>query len=160
MLRSSIHYGDIPKHSTTNYYDSPKQLIEAAVSNDVDATCLWEPYSTILLKRQGFKRLLNYDDLNEDHICCAVAAGNHIRTDLLYRIKIALRESLESYDKDHGKYLSSYAAFLRFDEKLTRSASMQYAYPTELDVPKLTKQFEHAEVNVPLPSTVNDAVLT
>lgn len=159
MLRSSIHYGDIPKQSSITYYKSPKHMMEATLSGELDAACIWEPYSTILLNNQRFKRLLNYSDLNEDHVCCAVAAGNHIRSDVLYRIKQVLGESLESYQKNPERHLSSYAVFMKFDEKLMRVASRQYTYPTELDGRKLAKQFERAEVRIPFPSSVKDAVL-
>ena len=48
---------------------------------------------------------------------------------------------------------------LRYDEKLMQLASKEYAYPSELDPRKLTRQFEHAGIKIPFPSTVKDAVL-
>jgi predicted transcriptional regulator len=156
MFRSSIKEGDIPKFSDARYYKSPKQLIAAAVSGEVDATCIWEPYSSLLMKSGGFKKLERDD---EDHTCCALAAGNHLNTDLLHQLVELFRESLDRYRKSPESYLGSYSKFMNFDPKLVNTASEKYSYPSELDHRKLARQFESAGIAIPVPSSLKDAVL-
>jgi predicted transcriptional regulator len=159
MLRSSINKGDIPRSSNIHYYRSPKRMIDAVLSGEVDGACIWEPYSTILQRKRGFKRLFEYEDESEDHVCCAIAAGNHIKLDVLYRIGRTFSGSVDKYRKNPEAYLAPYSNFMRFDQKLTEIASKEYGYPSELDYHKLARQFNSAGINVPLPSSVKDAVL-
>ncbi len=99
------------------------------------------------------------EDESEDHVCCAIAAGNHIKLDVLYRIGRTFSESVDKYRKNPEAYLAPYSNFMRFDQKLTEIASKEYGYPSELDYHKLARQFDSAGINVPLPSSVKDAVL-
>ena len=159
MLRYSIKKGDIPRHSNVHYYSSPGRMIDAALSGEVDATCLWEPYSTLLQRKRGFERMFRYEDEGEEHICCAMAAGNHIKRDVLYRIVRTFGDSVEKFRNSPETYLAPYATFMRFDQKLTRLASREYRYPSELDHQKLARQFDDAGVNMPLPTSVKGAIL-
>jgi predicted transcriptional regulator len=160
MLRSSIREGDLSSSTTTRYFTSPKQMMNAAICGEVDAACIWEPYSTMLLRKRGFKKLFNYEDNGNDHICCAVAAGNHLAIDKLRRITSILGNSLEIYQRSPENYLSAYSELMRFDKKTIESASKKYSYPTNLDHRKLARQLEDAGVKIPLPSGISDAVLT
>lgn len=160
MLRSYMKDGEIPKSSSVKYFSSARQMIDAASLGQVDAACIWEPYSSMLLKKRGFKRLLRYgDDEEEGETCCAVAAGNHLELDTLNRLATIFGEALESYQRNPDRYLAPYAALMRYDEKLMRVASREYAYPQRLDPNKLSKQFERAGIEIPLPSSVKGAVL-
>ena len=161
MLRASISDGDLPSSSKIQYCNSPKQLMNAAVSGNVDAACIWEPYSTILLKdkHRSFKRLIRRDD-SEEYICCALAAGNHLDINTLRRIAKIYDESMDEYRKSPEKFFAPYSAFMGFDEKLMRTVAKEYTYPAELDYRKLSKQFEHAGIKIPLPSSVKEAVLS
>jgi len=159
MLRSSISAGELPSSYRIQYCDSPKQMLNAAISGNVDAACIWEPYSTILLKEhRNFKRLLRYDDTGE-HICCALAAGNHLSLNTLRRVAKVYGESMDEYRKSPERFFAPYSTFMRFDEKLMRTVAKEYTYPAELDHHKLTKQFEQVGIKIPLPSSVKDAVL-
>jgi len=159
MLRSSMNDGDIPRDSRVEYCSSPGQMINAVLSGEVDATCIWEPYSTQLMKKRGFKRLVRYNSLNEEHICCALAAGNHLEVDFLSRIAKTFRESIDEFRKNQEKFIPPYAAFMRFDEKTVNISSKEYSYPTQLDHRGLAKQFEKAGVRIPIASSVKEAVL-
>ena len=143
MLRSSIRDGDLPSSSRIQYCESPKQMMNAVASGNVDAACIWEPYSTILLKNEhhNFKRLLGYDD-SEEHICCALAAGNHLDINALGRIAKIYQESMDEYRKNPERFFAPYSAFMRFDQKLMRTVAKEYTYPAELDYHKLSKQFD------------------
>jgi predicted transcriptional regulator len=160
MLRSSMNSGDVPKNSVVNYYPSPKQMIGAALLGEVDAACMWEPYSTILQKKRGnFKRFLEYEGSSDhENICCALAAGNHIEADLLRRVARVLLESIDMFRKNPTNYIPSYSSFMRYDEKLMRAASKKYSYPLEIDYHELASQFERAGIGIPLPSSVKEAV--
>jgi len=160
MLRSSMKDGDLPRSSKVSYYQSPKRMTNALLSGEVDAACIWEPYSTMLLKKQGFKKLVHYEDSNEGNLCCALAAGNHIESHTLYRIVKTFNDSLEVYRKDPERYVPPYSTLLRFDEKLMRIASKEYVYPSELEHRKLAKQFERSGITIPFPGSVKDAVLS
>jgi predicted transcriptional regulator len=160
MLRSSMKGGRIPRSSTVSYYQSPKRIASALVSGEVDAACIWEPYSTMLLKKPGLRKLDHYEDSSEGNLCCALAAGNHIESHTLCRIVGTFNDSLETYRIDPERYITRYSSLLRFDEKLMRSASKEYVYPSELEHRKLAKQFERAGIKIPFPESVKDAVLS
>jgi len=113
----------------------------------------------MLLQRPGFRKLSGYEESGDEHICCAVAAGNHIPSDKAYRISKIVEESLETYRKNSERYLASFAKFMRFDEKLVRIASRGYGYPTNLDHRTLARQFEHAGIRIPAASSIKNAVL-
>jgi predicted transcriptional regulator len=159
MLRSSIKDGDVPGSSRVSYYQSPKRMVSDLLSGEVDAACIWEPYSTMLSKKAGFKKLLRNKDSTKEHLCCALAAGNHIESGTLYQVAKTFNEALENYKKNPERYVTPYSTLLRYDPKLMQIASKEYAYPTELDPHKLAKQFERAGIKIPLTSTVKDAVL-
>jgi predicted transcriptional regulator len=159
MLRSSISEGEVPSNSEIQYCDSPRRMMNAALSGSVDAVCMWEPYTTILLKEhRRFKRLLDYDDSGE-HVCCALAGGNHLGINSINRIARVYSESLDEFRKSPERFLGPYAAFMRFDEKLMRMVAGAYTYPTELDHNGLSRQFEQAGIKIPIPNNVKDAVL-
>ena len=157
MLRSSMNDGDISRDSAVQYYSSPRMMMNSILSGKVDAACIWEPYSTKLLKKRCCKKIVRYAE--EEHVCCALAAGNHLESDLQYRIAKTLTESIEVYRRNPENYISSYSRFMRFDEKIMKVSSKEYAYPLELDHQKLARQFEQAGVKIPIPSSVKDAVL-
>ncbi|HYB04273.1 MAG TPA: ABC transporter substrate-binding protein [Nitrososphaerales archaeon] len=159
MLRSSIKDGDVPSSSSVSYYQSPKRMASDLLSGEVDAACLWEPYSTMLSRKPGFRKLLRYEDSSKEHLCCALAAGNHIESGTLYQLAKTFTEALESYRKNPESYVARYSAMLRYDAKLMQIAAKEYTYPSELDPHKLARQFERAGIKIPLPSTVKDAVL-
>jgi predicted transcriptional regulator len=159
MLRSSIKDGDVPASSKVSYYQGPKPMVRDLLTGEVDAACLWEPYASILLRNPGIKRLARYEDSRDKHLCCAMAAGNHVDSSILYKLSGSFNMALEVFQKNSERYLASYSTMLNYDTKLMRLSLKEYSYPTELDPRKLAKQFERAGIKIPLPATVKDVVL-
>jgi len=160
MLRSSIGDGDVPASSKVSYYQGPKPMVQDLLTGKVDAACLWEPYASILLRKPGIKRLARYEDSSEDHLCCALAAGNHIDSSILHELSGSFNQALEVFRKNPESYLAPYSTMLNYDTKLMQLSSKEYSYPTQLDPYKLAKQFDRAGIKIPLPATVKDAVMS
>ncbi len=160
MLRSSIKEGDVPGTSFVSYYQSPRRMVQDLESGGVDAACLWEPYASILLRKSKFERLATYAESDGDHLCCALAAGNHLDPDVLKQISGSFNESLDAYRKNPERYTGPYSKMLNYDSKLVEISSKEYTYPSELNPYRLAKQFEHAGIKIPLPSTVKDSILS
>lgn len=158
LVRSSMSDGDLPEDSLVRYYDSPKALLNAIISREADAACIWEPFSSLLIKNGDFKKLQCGDTTSKENVCCALAAGNHLEIKVIERVVKSYEEALLDYQKNPELYLSPYSEFMHFNSKIVRAASKEYSYPNELDSRKLARQFERAGIAIPLPSSVSEAI--
>lgn len=159
LMRSSVNEEILPKMSRVVYTSSPEEIIADVVSRKVDAVCMWEPYATILLakKRDDFSRLIRYTDIGE-HLCCGLAAGNHLDDYILERVRKIFLESLEQYTFNPGISTAPYAALTGFNQKLLDQVRGEYSYPMELNANMISHQLERAGLTVPTPLSVKEAI--
>ncbi|MHB8566066.1 MAG: DUF7343 domain-containing protein [Nitrososphaerales archaeon] len=159
LMRSSVNQDVLPRMSRVVYTSSPEEIMKDAASRSVDAACIWEPYATILLakKKGDFSRVIRYSDMGE-HLCCALAAGNHLNGSFLDKVRRIFLESLEEYNVSRDSFTPPYATLTGFDQKTLDLVSREYSYPMELDSNLISHQFERAGLTVPAPFSVKDAV--
>ena len=159
LMRSSVNEDVLPRMGSVVYSSSPEEIMKGATSRSVDAACIWEPYASILLagKKGDFTRAIRYSDLGE-HLCCALAAGNHLEGTFLEKVRRIFLESLEQYDASRDSFIAPYATLTDFDRKTLGLVSSEYSYPVELDSNMISHQFERAGLTVPSPFSVKDAL--
>ncbi|MGI0090321.1 MAG: ABC transporter substrate-binding protein, partial [Nitrososphaerales archaeon] len=158
LLKSSINKRILPDASKIVYSQTPNDIMKSLATNQVDAACLWEPYATILTnKREDFDKLVDYNEIG-DHLCCALAAGNHLPDRLIQNIVRLFVESLEIFSKEPEWHLRAYSALTGFDGKLMMEVFREYSYPLELEPKLISKQFEEAGVQVPSPASIENMI--
>jgi len=159
LMRSSVNENVLPKMSRVVYASNPLQIMKDAISGSADAACLWEPYVTILLRKgKGeFVRLMRYSDMGE-HLCCALAAGNHLDSSSLVKIRRIFVESLEQYDENRDSFSAPFASLIGIERNLLEEVSNEYSYSVGLDSRLISHQFERAGLSLPAPLSVKDAI--
>ena len=119
LLKTSIHEHFLPDESEAIYASSPQDIVNGIVSNRFDAACIWEPYATLLAKKRGFSRIVNYSDI-EEHICCALSANNQLDDRSISKIKKKFTESIQEFSKYPDRYIDQYSRVVGFDENTIR----------------------------------------
>ncbi|MDG6922578.1 MAG: helix-turn-helix domain-containing protein [Nitrososphaerota archaeon] len=157
LLKSSVREHFLPAESRAIYTPSPQNMMMGLRSKRFDAACIWEPYATILARKYGMSKVVNYRDIGA-HVCCALSAGNHISDPMLRRISSRFEQSVIEYAENPDSYLVQYSSLAGFEPKIIREVSSEYSYPTELDANLISKQFERAGILTPIPSTVKDMI--
>ncbi len=159
LLRSSVNGHVLPQSSSVVYSSSPEEMMNDLESRRVDAACIWEPYATMLLakKKDEYRSVIRYNDIGE-HLCCALATGNHLDEPVVRRIQRAFSVSLEQCKSNHDSFVAPYSALTGFDWKLLGQVSGEYSYPMELDLGMISRQFKRAGIRIPSPFSVRDAI--
>lgn len=156
LMRSAMSENVIPDTKNVTYASSPAEMERMVMSGSADMCCIWEPYATILETR-GAKRLVRYSDISE-HVCCAIAAGNHLGEALLLKFSKHYAASMEQFKRDPASYTMSYAALSGLDSSLVRRVSAEYSYPTELSADSVAEQLARAGISLPSPFSFRDAL--
>ncbi len=158
LLRSYANKPSSAKIERTFYASSPAQMKYMITAGRVDAACIWEPYATVL-EKQGFTRIIRYKELSE-HICCVLAAGNHLKRTLTRKIVRIYKQSLHEFSKDPLHDLPVYGAITGLDAGLLKEVASEYTHPFELDAKLVSEQLELAGMQIPSPWSVRDAFTT
>lgn len=156
LLRSCINDCALTKVTRTVYATSPLEIMDMLAYRRVGAACIWEPYATIL-ERRGFERSARYSDLGE-HVCCVLAAGNHLGDQFLGKVIGVYASSMENFAKSQDSSISAYAALAGLDAAILMRVSHEYTYPLELDVKLILNQLERGGIHLPSPSSFSDAI--
>ncbi|MHB8568140.1 MAG: DUF7343 domain-containing protein [Nitrososphaerales archaeon] len=159
FVRTSMKQGILTPNSSVRYASSSSEIIRELFSRRVDVASIWEPYATMIMSKNGekFARIARYAEMSE-HICCALAAGNHIEERLVRRIAKSFIESVNIFETTPEQAFAAYSALTGFDQGMLRKVSQEYNHPLELDTKLIADQFQRAGITVPLPSTVQDAI--
>ena len=132
-------------------------LTKGLISKRFDAACIWEPYATILTKKHGLSKIVTYSDL-EDHVCCTLSASNTLSDRVVSKISRQFKDSIVEFSRTPDSFLDQYSQITNFDQRIIHAASREYKYSTELESNSITRQFEHAGVTTPDPSTVKEMI--
>ncbi len=157
LLKSSVNKHFLPDETKVVYTSNPHEMVSGLVSGRFDAACIWEPYATLLAKRRGFSKIVTYNEL-EEHICCALSAGNHLNDQSLGKIASRFGDSIEEFSRNPYSCLAKYSRVIGFDSKIMNEVSSEYSYPCELEPKLIVRQFEHAGIQTPSPSTVKEMI--
>lgn len=157
MMRSAMRDSVLPDVTKVIYASGPDQMQRMLASGSADAGCIWEPYATILEAR-GAHRMIRYSELTE-HICCALAAGNHLSEELLSKVSEQYVLSMDLFRRDPDAYMSAYGALSGLNASLLRRVSREYSYSGDLSLSVMKRQLESAGIVLPSPSSFADAVL-
>jgi predicted transcriptional regulator len=158
MMRSAMKDSVIPGVTKVVYATGPDQMQRMLASGSVDVGCIWEPYATIL-EAQGAHRVIRYSELTE-HVCCALAAGNHLNEKLVSEISKQYELSMDLFRRDPEEHLSAYGALSGLDTSLLRRVSREYSYPGRFTPGVVERQFESAGMVLPSSSTFEDSLLS
>lgn len=157
LLKSSIHQRFLPEESETIYISSPRDIMNGIASKRFDTACIWEPYATLLTKEHGLSRIVSYNEI-EDHICCALSVSNQLRDRVVSKITKRFKDSIEEFSGTPKSFLDQYSQITGFDFRIVRTVSCEYTYPIELEPNSITRQFKHAGINTPNPSTIKEMI--
>lgn len=156
MMRSAVKGSVLPDVTEVVYASGPNQMQRMLAAGSADAVCIWEPYATIL-ESQGAKRVVRYSDLT-DHVCCALAAGNHLSERLVSIVSRRFELSMGQFRGDPDAHLQAYAALSGLETSLLRSVSREYSYPGGFSSKVVERQLEAAGIVLPSPSSFKDAL--
>ncbi|MDA4118454.1 MAG: hypothetical protein OK455_08945 [Thaumarchaeota archaeon] len=156
LMRSAANYHMIPEVGSLTYAASANEISRMLISGRAHVCSIWEPYAT-LLEARGAKRVLRYSDIS-DHVCCAVAAGNHLGRALLSRFSKRYSATLEEFRRDKDAYTASYAALTGLESSTVRRVSKEYSYPAELSADSVVKQLQAAGMTLPAPTSFKDSM--
>ncbi len=156
LMRSAVNYHKVPELGDLAYAASPDEISRMLISGSADVCSIWEPYATILEAR-GAKRILRYSEMS-DHICCAVAAGNHLEHAVVSRFAKQYAASMAAFRRDKDSFTAPYAALVGLESSTVRRVSKEYSYPSELSSGAVVRQFEAAGISLPSPSSFKDAI--
>ncbi len=156
LMRTAMNQCVIPDTENLVYASGPTEMEAMVMSGSADICCIWEPYATILEAR-GARRLVRYSEISE-HVCCAIAVGNHLGEALLSKFSKHYAASMERFKRDPESYFMSYAALSGLDSSLVRRVSAEYSYPVELSTDSIVRQFEGAGISLPSPSSFRNAL--
>jgi predicted transcriptional regulator len=156
LMRSAVNYHMIPDLDELTYAASPEEISRRLISGYADVCSIWEPYAT-MLEAKGAKRVLRYSDIS-DHVCCAVAAGNHLGHTLLSRFSKNYSESLDVFRRDREASTTAYAVLAGLDSSTVRRVSKEYTYPLDLSSDSVVNQLDAAGMAVPAPSSFKESI--
>lgn len=156
LMRSAMSQGVIPETKNVVYASGPTEMETMVMSGSAEICCTWEPYATILEAR-GARRLVRYSEISE-HVCCAIAAGNHLGEPFLSKFSKHYAASMQRFKRDPESYTMSYAALCGLDSSLVKRVSAEYSYPVELSADSVVRQLEGAGINLPSPSSFRDVL--
>ena len=157
LMRSALAHHAVPEVKTIAYAHGPAEIGEELMSGSADLCSIWEPYAT-LLEARGARRLLRYSDIS-DHVCCALAAGNHLGEPFVARLAKRHTAALEELRRDREGPISSYSSLAGLESALVRKVTREYTYPSGLSPRALVAQLEDAGVTTPSPSSFQDAIV-
>jgi predicted transcriptional regulator len=158
LTRASMSKGILPQDSKMNYVSSADAMLSGLRNGSFDAVCIWEPYATLLSRRRGHSRLARYNDIGE-HVCCVLAAGNHLEEKTLRKVFTRFREATNSFAKTPEPYVSQYSSFVGFSHKISGDVCSEYTHPFELNCDLISKQFQVAGIGTPDPSTLGEFMI-
>ncbi len=156
LMRSAINRHIIPDMVELAYAASPDEMSMSLMDGSSDVCSIWEPYAT-MLEAKGAKRLLRYSDIS-DHVCCAVAAGNHLERALVSKLSNRCASSMAALRGDADSFTAAYSALAGLESSTLRRVSREYSYPAELSGDSVARQLEAAGLNLPSPSSFRDAM--
>ncbi|MDG6999451.1 MAG: hypothetical protein JRN15_10090, partial [Nitrososphaerota archaeon] len=157
LMKTSIHEHFLAERSAVIYASNPREITKGMVSKQFDAACIWEPYATILTKKHCLTKIVTYNDL-EDHICCTLSASNTLSDRIMSKIAKRFKASILEFSRAPDSFLDQYSKITGFDQKIINAVSQEYSYSTELESNSITRQFEHAGITTPDPSTIKDMI--
>jgi predicted transcriptional regulator len=156
MMLSAMRASVIPDMTKVIYAPGPNQMHRMLTSGSTDLVCLWEPYASII-ESQGARRVIRYSELTE-HICCALAAGNHLSERLLSKVSKQYQLSMDLFRRDRDAYLSSYGVLSGLEAALLRRVCREYSYPGDFSPSVVERQFDRAGMVLPSLSSFKDAL--
>lgn len=142
---SSAKSGIIPT-SNTRYYHSPEELLIMAAKGG-GYVVTWNPLYKQLVKK-GF-RVVHEPDKADLHVCCSLAAANHLPRELVYALRDAYVRSLQDYERDPERYVEYYSVVTGIPAVIVKGVIDDYSPRLEISAKYVNDILSGAPFSVP-----------
>lgn len=144
-VRYSSTKSGIISSSKTRYYHSPEELLIVAAKGGYVVT--WNPLYKQLVKR-GFKVVHEPDKANL-HVCCSLAAANHLPRELVYALRDAYVESLLDYERGPERHIEYYSVVTGIPADIVKGVIDDYSPQLEISPKYVNDILSGAPLSVP-----------